>query len=158
MLRKGATPAKDLLKWKLAHGGQATVAELGDPLGGTVTIGVCLYDVSAASQPLLAGSVVGGGTCNGKPCWKSLATGYRYKDKGGSADGVTDVKLRVSGTGEIALVVKEKGAGLAMPALGLVPPVRLQLVLGDAGGTTCWESSFPSAIKNDAALFKANGS
>ena len=159
VLRNGATPPKDLLKWKIARGGQATAADLGDPVGGSaVTVGVCLYDASATAQPLLAGTVLGGGTCNGKPCWKNVAGGHRYRDKSGSADGVTDVKLRVGKTGELGLVVKGRGDGLALPALGLVTPVRLQLVVGDPGGTACWESSFTSAVKNDAAVFKANGS
>jgi hypothetical protein len=121
-------------------------------------IGVCVYDASATPQPLLASAVLGGGTCNGKPCWRSIAGGHRYKDKTGSADGVTDVKLKVSGAGELGLVVRGKGAALPLPALGLVPPVHVRLVVRDPGGTVCWESSFGSAIKNDGTIFKANGS
>jgi len=37
-------------------------------------------------------------------------------------------------------------------------PVRMQLLVGDAVGTTCWGSSFTSAIRNDAGMFRANGS
>jgi len=131
--------------------------DLGDPTGAT-TLGICLYDASASSQPLIARKVLPGGTCGTKPCWKVVPGGYRYKNKLGSADGVTDVKLRVGGSGEIALLIKGKGASLDVPSLGFLTPVRLQLLASDAGGVTCWESTFASAIKNEPTLFKANGS
>jgi hypothetical protein len=157
LLRKGASAAKNLLKWKIARGGHATAADVGDLVGGQLILGICLYDTSATPQPLLAAAVLSGGTCGSKPCWKSIAGGgYRYKNKTGGADGICDLKLRASGSGELALVAKGKGAVLPMPALELVPPVRLQLVVSNPGGTICWESSFTSALKNDGSVFKAN--
>jgi hypothetical protein len=132
-------------------------ADLGDPTGAT-TLGICLYDASASSQPLIARKVLPGGTCGAKPCWREVPGGYRYKNKAGSGDGVTDVKLRVSAAGEISLVVKGKGASLDVPSLDVLPPVRLQLLASDSGGVTCWESTFAHAIKSEATLFKANGS
>ena len=51
-------------------------------------------------------------------------------------------------------LVKGKGAGLPDPALGSLPfPVRAQLLNSDTG--ICWESTFNSAIDNDANQFKA---
>jgi len=132
-------------------------ADLGDPIGAT-TLGICLYDASASPQPLIARKVLPGGSCGSKPCWKAVAGGYRYRNKVGSSDGVTDVKLRVTAAGEIALLIKGKGAGLDVPSLGFLPPVRLQLLASDAGGMMCWESTFAHAVKNEATLFKANGS
>jgi len=115
-----------------------------------------LSDSSAKTQPLLASAVLGGGRCNGKPCWKGLASGDRYKNRSAAPDGLTDEKLRVSGAGE-SLVVKGQGANLALPSLDLTPPVRLQLVVSDPAGSTCWESHFPSAQKSDAGTFRASG-
>jgi hypothetical protein len=157
VVRGGATPAKQLLKWKIARGGHAMEADLGDPTGAT-TLGICLYDASASPQPLIARKVLPGGTCGTKPCWKAVAGGYRYRNKLASGDGVTDVKLRVSGAGEIALLIKGKGASLDVPSLDFLPPVRLQLLASDSGGVTCWESRFAHAIKSAPTLFKANGS
>jgi hypothetical protein len=156
VLRNGATDAKDLLKWKIVRGGHAAAGDLRDPPGGNVTLALCLYDAGATSQPLLAGVLLPAGTCGGKPCWKAIAGGYRYKNKAATPAGMTDVKLRVSGAGELALVVKGKGAALALPPLSLVPPVRLQLVVSDATGSTCWESHFASPLKNDSTVFRAN--
>ena len=109
---------------------------------------------------LLLGALFPGGTCAGKPCWKPLggSGGYRYRNRAGTPDGVTSMKLRVTQAGELQLVVKGKGVHLPMPSLGLVTPVRAQLLVGDDAATTCWESSFDSAVKNDAIVFKANGS
>jgi hypothetical protein len=153
LLRDGAV---DALKWKLVHGGRATADGIVDANG---SLALCVYDASAASQPLLASTIPTTASCGAKPCWKSLANGSRrYKNKAGAPDGIVDVKLQVSGLGELDVLVKGKGPGLSMPALGLATPVRVQLVATTAAGTTCWESSFAGAQKNVAALFKANGS
>ena len=120
--------------------------------------GICVYDASVSAQPLVAGAVLAGGTCGSKPCWKSIAGGYRYNNKAATADGITDLKLRLSASGELHMVVKGKGAALPLPTLGLTTPVHVQLVIDDGTGKTCWQSSFTSTLKNDAAIFKASGS
>lgn len=157
LLRNAGSDAKDVLKWKVARGALGTTSDLRDPTASATSLGLCLYDTSANPQPLLASSVLGGGTCGAKPCWKHMAGGYRYKNKTAAPDGVTDMKLRVSGAGELALLVKGKGANLGLPSLDLTPPVRLQLLVRDGVGLTCWESRFPSALKHDASTFRANG-
>jgi hypothetical protein len=158
MLRAGTNAAKNLLKWKIVRGAQGTPADLHDPVSGDAAFGICVYDASTSTQPLVAGAVVSGGTCGSKPCWKSVAGGYRYKDKAASADGIACLKLRLSASGELQLVVKGKGVALPLPALGLTTPVHVQLVIDDGIGKTCWQSSFTSALKNDAAIFRASGS
>ncbi len=84
--------------------------------------------------------------------------GVRYKNKTATPNGIVDVKLQASGLAELCIVMKVKGALLAIPALGLTLPVRMQLVATGDDGTTCWESSFATAQKNDAGQLKANGS
>jgi hypothetical protein len=160
VLRDDAVDAKDLLKWRIARGGAAAPADFLDPVGGAPELAVCVYDASTSLQPLLVGTLLAGGTCDGKPCWKQFggAGGYRYKNRAGTAAGLTGVKLRVSRAGELQLAVKAKGVHLPMTPLGLVTPVRLQLQVAGEGDTTCWESSFESASKNDATTFKAKDS
>jgi hypothetical protein len=97
-----------------------------------------------------------GGTCAGKPCWKALGgNGYRYRDKAGTPDGLTDVKLRLSTVGKTQVLVKGKGARLPMPAMGLSLPVTAQLLVGDATTSSCWDARFESALKNDGTQFRA---
>jgi hypothetical protein len=129
-------------------------------VAGNPSLAVCLYDASAAAQPLLASALLPGGTCDAKRCWKRLAGdgGYRYRNRAATPAGLTDLKLRLSPAGEVQLVVKGKGGKLALPPLGLLTPVRVQLLIEDAAATTCWGSSFTSATRNDAGIFKANGS
>lgn len=153
-LRNAASSAKDVLKWRMTHGGPSLPADI---VAADVTLALCIYD-TGTPQLLLSSTIPTAGTCGGKPCWKPLGSGFRFKSKTATPSGIVDVKLQATGLGELGIVLKGKGGLLAMPALGLAPPVRVQLVATDDGGTTCWESSFASAQKNDAAQFKANGS
>lgn len=148
LLRSGA---KDQLKWRMTHGGPSAPADI---VRDGVTLAVCVYDADAP-EPILAATLPTSGLCAGKPCWKPMAGGFRYKSKAG---GIVDVKLQASGLAELGIVMKGKGALLATPTLGLTLPVRMQLVATDGDVTTCWESSFGAAQKNDARLLKANGS
>jgi hypothetical protein len=136
------------------HGGQATADAIVD---ANVSLALCIYDASGTSEPLLASTIPA--SCGAKSCWKSLANGSRrYKNRAGTPGGIVDVKLQVTARGEVDVLLKGKGGGLSMPALGLTTPVRVQLVATTDTGPTCWESSFTSAQKNVAAQFKANGS
>lgn len=68
------------------------------------------------------------------------------------------VPLREPGGAVGGLPHERRCGNLRLPSLGLVMPVRMQLLIGDATGTTCWDSSFASAARNDPTTFKANGS
>lgn len=140
------------------RGGQVAPSDLHDPVSGDAAFGICVYDASTAAQPLVAGTVLAGGSCGSKPCWKSVVGGYRYRNKAATADGVSALKLRLSASGELQMLVKGKGAALPLPTLGLTMPVHVQLVIDDVSGKTCWQSSFTSTLRNDAAIFRANGS
>jgi hypothetical protein len=156
VLRDASNDAKDLLRWKVARGPSTTMRAFGDPVGGVATIRLCVYDASAAPQPLVVAAVGAGGTCGRKPCWKVSGNGgYRYRDRAGASGGVTDVKLRTTPTGEAQLLVKGRGVTLPMPSLELSLPVTAQLVIGDTSATVCWEAVFGSALRNEATLFKA---
>jgi hypothetical protein len=92
-----------------------------------------------------------------RPCWSVLrgAGGYRYRDRAATPDGLTGAKLRISGAGELQLLVMGKGANLPMPARGMVTPVTVQLSIADADGMTCWDATFAGALRNDATVFRA---
>jgi hypothetical protein len=103
--------------------------------------------------------VVSGGTsCDGKPCWKALSRGYRYRDRSAAADGIYSIQLK-EGPGKSKLVVKAKGAALQLPpAVGpdqqfaQDPRVVVQLV--NANGS-CWDAAFSApAQRNEPGSFK----
>lgn len=62
------------------------------------TFAFCLYENSGdgIERPVFEAIVPPGGTCDGVSCWKragSLSPAYSYKDRGGSAGGVSSMRL-----------------------------------------------------------------
>jgi cysteine-rich repeat protein/YVTN family beta-propeller protein len=144
----------DTAKWKWTSGPAFDVAELGAP-SATTELALCVLD---ATRPLLSIRAPAGGTCAGKPCWQvdAIRGKVKYTDKEGTPDGVNKLQGKSGPAGKGRLALKGKGAGLAMPTLGLVLPVRARLVRSDGPG--CWEATFSTEMnvrKNDQAQFRA---
>ena len=108
-----------------------------------------------------AGGVVP--TCGTKPCWKTTGTtGFKYKNKAATPDGITDVKLKAGGAGKAQVQVKGKGVLLGPPATAaLVTNVVVQLLIDDGGPIQCFKTSFPGAggsvTAQTTTQFKAKG-
>ncbi len=154
--------AKDRLTWTWNKGAATAVGDFADPVNGSAAYRVCLYDASLSPQPLQEARVFPGGTCGKAPCWKLLGKvlspeGFKYKNKLGTPDGLTDLKLQAGVTGKAKVRVKGKGMNLVLPILGLTPPVTVQLLVDDGIATECWQTTFTTAAKNTSALFKAKG-
>jgi hypothetical protein len=134
LLKNDADDGKDLLRWKWQEG-QLDAAEVGAPQA-QADLALCLYDATG----LLLGGRMGKGAL-----WKANASGdLKYSDPLAAYGGLRKAKIK---PGKAQISVGGKGAGLAMPALPLVPPLTTQLVQLDNG--SCWESVFPAASKND---------
>jgi len=147
--RKGG--AKDRLVWRW-RGGGVTPSDFGSPLDATGYT-LCLYDGDEAGAVLrLVAALPAGGECAGKPCWKAKRTGFKYKDKALTPDGLSAATFKVGRTGAV-LGVNGKGAGLDVPTLPLDVPIRVQLHRTDA--SACWETTFAATKKNTGALLKA---
>jgi hypothetical protein len=145
---------KDQLQWQWSSGAATTVGDFGDPVG-TDDYVLCVYDGNGLRTAL---TVPAGGTCAGKPCWTAKPTGFVYKDKTLSADGVSQIVLKAGAAGKAKIQVKGKGLNLPMPALAtLSSPLTVQLA--PVGGGTCFGAtySFPPATKNDGTQFKDKG-
>jgi hypothetical protein len=94
-----------------------------------------------------------GGTRAGKPCWHHHGrSGFRYRNREGGPGGTTHLLATAGVDGRTRAVAKGKGLALALPALPLVLPARVQLV-ADSG--LCVESVFSTALRNDAGRVKA---
>jgi hypothetical protein len=140
---------RDLVAWKWKAPGAIVV---GDPSAAT-ELAFCVYDGSAAPQPIVSSLVEPGGTCGAKPCWAPNATGYKYVDKVGSPDGVTKVRLLTGTSGTAKIVLKGKGASLPPLQLPYATPVTVQL---QASNGECWSAAYASPTISTAAQFKAS--
>jgi hypothetical protein len=152
-LTKGTTSARDKLRWGWRNSSGTTFADFGDPTVRT-SYALCLYDGSAAAQPLLAAEAPADSTCAVEECWELYSdnTVYLYVDGRHVVGGLSLLKLK-SPLGGTNLQAKGSGARLGLPVLPLTPPVRVQLHNSDTA--TCWEASYGSATRNDARIFKA---
>jgi streptogramin lyase len=145
---------KDHLTWKWLKGEATDVADFGDPLN-TTSYALCIYD-AAGGAPALIASVVApeGGSCAGKPCWKTTGAkvlkGYQYKS-GGS---LLKIVLTSGDIGKAKITVANAASNLLLPASPLHqdPQVTVQLVNSDG---FCWDADYSApAVKNDTKRFK----
>jgi cysteine-rich repeat protein len=147
---KDTAPAKDYVQWKWGAGDATTRAELGAPILDT-DYTLCMYDAGALISTT---QIPAGGTCSGKPCWKSNARGFQYKNKLATPDGVLQLKLKSGEAGKAQIQVKLRGANVEMPTLGpsLGGPVVVQML--QSASPTCWQAVFPTPFtKNDGVNF-----
>ena len=87
------------VQWQ-KFGSATTQADFGDPVSASTAVVTCIYNDSNA---LVSENLVnrGGAICDGRPCWKAKGTtGYGYKDKAGSADGVTKIGYKSGDIGK----------------------------------------------------------
>jgi len=157
VLRDARDSRDDRLHWKLARGAATELEFFGNPINGSTTVLLCLYDAAGTPQPVMSAVAPPAGTCDAKPCWRLRESrGYRYRSRADSGDGVVRLKLRRSRAGEAQVLVKGRGARLRLPGLPLSLPVLAQLLVGDANATTCWAAEFDRASRNDGAQFRAS--
>lgn len=137
MLKNRTPDGGDQLIWKWVRGGEASLADLGDPATGDGQA-LCVFDGTGAL--LLGLEAPAGDTCLGSPCWKSLGqAGFKYGDKEGTPSGINTLLEKVGGAGKSRIMVKAKGPNLGMPALPPTLPLRVQLQTGTG---SCFESHY----------------
>ncbi len=153
---------KEKLKVQFKKIETATVqGDFGDPAVGTTNYALCIYDeLDALSSELLLKHATN--DCAGKPCWSAVSTkGYKYKDKAGSADGVTKALLKSgsAGRGSISIMGKNNAAkGLSsLPtdiasSLSGATTATVQLLSSNAA---CFEVTTDDVKQADGISFKA---
>ncbi len=156
-----ADDTKDKLAWKWQKG-SVTPAALGDPVAGTTTYVLCVYDDSAL---VMSARIPRGGTCpggaSGKPCWKAVGNplgskGFTYADKAGTPDGVATLAFRPGVGGRAQISLAGKGANLLMPpTMPLAQSTAVTVQLFKSDGAECWQAAYlPSAVRNTSEVFK----
>ncbi len=154
ILLKHKTPdAKDGVVWKWKKGSDTQKTDFGDPRIDD-DYQLCIYSGSSPRLVLSAGAPAAG-QCGGHPCWKAIASGFKYKRTDLMPDGIKKVRLKAGLNHTANIVLKGKGTNLKMPDLTtLTSPVVVQI--RDRKTDKCWEAiySFPPDIKSTSAKFK----
>ena len=152
-MKNNAKDPRDVISWAWKAPGPLSPSEVGHPLGGT-SYTLCLIDSRDGAQTLLmSASTPPDGLCDGEPCWTSVRRGWRYLDRGLSADGLLRIFLHPSLTRKGRIALKGKGGDLALPRFPLVPPVTVRLQRSD--GPQCWEATFATPAESTNAVFRA---
>jgi Thrombospondin type 3 repeat len=150
LLQNKDNDARDRLLFKWNKGPQLEQDDFGNPLQ-MADYALCLY-TGPQHAPLTHTTVPHDA---GK--WSALSDrGYRYKDRAGSAAGITKILLKGGDAGKSLAQVKGKGLNLPDPTFTNLPlPVTAQLV--NTQTNTCLEATYQAADvkKNDAGRFKA---
>jgi hypothetical protein len=157
------SPGNEKLKVKLTKLASVTTqSNFGDPVGGSTSWAVCIYDQAGTLQGEMQVDRAQD-LCCGKPCWKALYTkGYKFGDKLGSADGIT----LLQGSGGEAEKGKAQAKGqnkaskgqTALPtgiaaALQSSAQATVQIVTSDAA---CFSATVSDVKLADGLQFKAN--
>jgi murein DD-endopeptidase MepM/ murein hydrolase activator NlpD len=147
----------DRVKWGFRGGPATDLADFLAPnASDAATYSLCVYDDAGGGEPLLGMDIPTGvaGACGAGSCWKPISTkGYKFKDKSGTASGITGAKLKAGAAGKTGLKLQGRGAKLPSAPLPLVLPATVQMIVGDGMTTTCWESSFTTGT-NEADSVK----
>jgi len=156
LLGNNSDNTKDKLTWKWVKGEKTDFADFGDPRT-TDDYTLCIYE-TVGGQPsvLLSATAPAGDQCAGLACWKALGTtGYKYKDRELTPNGLDTIILKAGDDGKAKIIVKGKGANLGLlTPLDVELPVTVQL---QSGNGQCWGADYFSVgvKKNEADLFKA---
>jgi hypothetical protein len=153
VVKNNAKDPRDVINWAWKAPGPLAPSDVGSPLAGT-SYTLCLIDArDAAPTLLMSASTPPDGLCDGQPCWTSVPRGFRYRDKGPTAEGLVKIFLHPSLTRKGRIALKGRGGELALPGFPLVPPVTVRLVRSD--GPQCWEATFTTPAESTNAVFRA---
>ena len=157
------TFGKEQIKVKVDHlATSIPLSFFGDPVTGTTSYALCLYDHTNA----LAGAlriVRAQATCGTRPCWKLTGTtGYKYADKLLTSDGVLQIVLKSGLATKGKALVKAKndlGHGLRNMPTGIVSNLMANAtataqILSSNGG--CVTGTAVTVREADNIIFKAS--
>jgi hypothetical protein len=135
--------------------------DFGDPVIGTTNYALCIYDGSNALKGELS-IVKGGENCGTDPCWEGVkTTGYKYKDKDLTADGVQKIQLSGgdAGKGKVSVSAKNTSSANNMPvgiAAALNGATHATVQLLDSSGH-CYGATLSQVKTADGTVFSATG-
>jgi hypothetical protein len=144
----------DRLVWNWVKGEATAPEDFGDPLS-TTAFALCVYDASAAPQPVAKVLSTAQGQCRkGVLCWTALSNSptLRYYDGDKTSDGLQQILLRSGGAGQARIGVRAGGPRLTLPATPLTPPVVVQL---QGSNDQCWTATYSTLLTNAGGVVRA---
>jgi hypothetical protein len=138
--------ARDRIEWKWASRSGLMTGDLGPEPAASDYL-MCMY---ANDTLVLTALAPQEGVCAGAPCWKATTRSLKYRNANLSPDGLGTIVFHPGKAGRI--VVKGRGANLALPPLPLTTPVSVQL--RRVHGGPCWESTIEAPVVNSATRFR----
>jgi hypothetical protein len=118
--------------------------------------------VQASFDVLAAADVPAGGTCRGRPCWRTTSGLARYLDADRTPDGVQSILLKsvASPRGRVELKAKGENLELRNPRYVLVPPLidlwdytQGPVVVQLRSGGECWQTTFTTPRRLTGTAF-----
>ena len=142
------------VSWRWVKGTATAVGDFGDPVNTFNDIVLCVYDQSGNAQPVMHAAAPAEGSCDTRPCWKSMVSlgRYAYRDGKRTPDGLARVILAAGGDGDARIIAIGSGENLRVPMVPLTPPVTVEL---QAANGECWGATYSSPIVNDTTEFEA---
>ena len=143
LLKDHVQDNRDELAWRWRRGDVTPAEAFGDPLA-TEGFAFCVYEhPGLVPQLLMQAEVPAGALCDEEPCWRKIDdSGFIYRDRPGTTDGLTRIELENGVAGRSTVIVRGSGAALPMPLLPLQLPLTVQL---QATNGECWEARYLDA-------------
>ena len=146
---------KDSLKLGLGSLGDTDKADFGVPLAGG-GFALCQWDATADVDRLVTQvHFRAGGVCDGKPCWKESATGFKYKDTLNDNGAVTKGLLKSGVGGKAKLKLQAKGLRLGTPVVPFHVDASTAMQVISLDTNVCWGATFSDTSNNRFDLYKA---
>jgi len=139
---------RPFLNWRWTSSALVQKSDFGAP-DATSDYALCVYDAMGRK---VAAAAPAAGVCGSRPCWRAGTTGFRYRDRDLTPDGLQRIGLKAGAAGRGRIMVSGRGSNLHLPPpAALAPPVRVQLIRDDAA--TCWEATFTLPSQNTSDRF-----
>jgi len=115
---------------------------------------LCMWDESGPTPTLILRSMAPAGRyCTStRPCWSASTTGFLYRDRYRTPEGISSLTLKAGGAGVASVKLIARKGNLPFPALPLGVPVRMQLQTSTG---ECFGGVYSSPGVNDGRGFSA---
>jgi len=142
------------ITWSWFAADEVFVDDFGEP-ALTDHYSLCMWDESGPTPTLILRTMAPAAqqcTSSAKPCWLETTTGFAYRDRFRTPEGIASLTMKAGAAGVASVKLVARKGNLTVPDLPLGVPVRIQL-RSSAGA--CFESVYSVPGVNNGAAFSA---